>query len=233
MACASDGAASALGGQRKRALVELLAGHHLVGEADAERLLGPHLTAGEAQLLGAAGAHQAGEALRAAASGDRPEQHLGLAVHGPLAGDAVVARQRQLAATTECVAGHRGDDEPRDRGDRVERGVEALGDRTRLLGTAELGDVGACGEDPFAARHDHCAGWVGGQVVGDLLQRTEHRLRQGVHLAVVQCDDGDAVLAAFEQDEWIAHRTIMLRGRRPACCRLRSRGRSCAAPPIR
>ena len=124
----------------------------LVGEADADRLVDLDLAAREAQLLGPARPDEAGQALRPAAAGDDPEQDLGLPEDGPRPGDAVVAGQRQLAAAAERVAGDGGDHEPRDRGDRVEGVVEAGRDRAGLVGPAELGDVGAGGEDPLAAR---------------------------------------------------------------------------------
>ena len=113
--------------------------HHLVGQADAQRLVGLHLAAGDHQLLGPAGADGARQPLRAAAAGDDAEQDLGLAEHGSLAGDAVVARQRQLAAAAERVAADRGDHEPRDRRDRIERRVEPGADRAGLGRAAELG----------------------------------------------------------------------------------------------
>ena len=128
--------------------------HHLVGQPDAQRLLGAHLTAGEAHLLGPAGPDRARQTLRAAATRDDPEQDLRLAEHRLVRDDPVVAGQRQLAPAAERVAADRGDDEPRDRGDGVERGVEPGGDRRRLVRPAELGDVGAGGEDPLAAGDD-------------------------------------------------------------------------------
>ena len=105
--------------------MELFGRHDLVGQADPQRLLGFDLAAAEAQLLGPARPDQAGETLGTAAAGDDAEQDLGLPEHRPLAGDPVVARQRQLAATAERVAADGGDDETGDGGDRVERLVEA------------------------------------------------------------------------------------------------------------
>ena len=115
--CASSAPRSDLGRQRERPLVQLVGRHDLVGQADPQRLLGAHLTAGEAHLLRPADADGARQPLRAAAAGDDAEQDLRLTEHGLLRGDPVVAGQRQLAAATERVAAHRGDHEPRDRGD--------------------------------------------------------------------------------------------------------------------
>ena len=105
--------------------------------------------------------------LRAAATGDDAEQDLRLTEHGPLAGDAVVARQRQLASAAEGVPADGGDDEPRDVGHRVQapRGTPAVM-RAASLGAAELADVGAGGEDPLAAGDDHRPRRVGGQLLG-------------------------------------------------------------------
>ena len=79
----------------------------LVGEPDADRLVDLDLAAREAQLLGPARPDEAGQALRPAAAGDDAEQDLGLPEDGPRPGDAVVARQRQLAPAAERVAGRR------------------------------------------------------------------------------------------------------------------------------
>ena len=106
------------------------------------------------------------QTLRAAAAGDDAEQDLRLAEHGLVRDDAVVAGQRQLAPAAERVAADGGDHEARDRGDRVECVVEPGGDRRRLVGPAELGDVGAGGEDPLAAGDDDGAGRIGGQRLG-------------------------------------------------------------------
>ena len=119
-------AAGALGGERQRPGVQLVVGHDLVGEPDAQRLVGLDLAAGDAQLLGPARADQPGQALRAAAAGDDAEQDLRLAEHGPLAGDAVVAGQRQLAAAAERVAADTAAITKRGiAGDGVERAVDA------------------------------------------------------------------------------------------------------------
>ena len=84
---------------------------------------------------------------------------------------------------------------------RVEGVVEPGGDGGRLVGPAELGDVGAGGEDPFAAGDHHRAGRVGGQRLGSRPQLGEQRRRQRVDLAVVEGDDGHAVVAALEGEQ--------------------------------
>ena len=94
----------------------------------------------------------------AAAARHDAEEDLRLPEHGPLAGDAVVARQRQLAATAEGIAADGGDHEPVEGGDGVVGGVELLGDRPRFGLAAELGDVGAGGEDPLSSGDHHRAG---------------------------------------------------------------------------
>ena len=142
-------------------------------------------------------------------------------------GDAVVAGQRQLAAAAERVARDRGDDEPRDGRHGVERAVEALGDGPRLGRAAELADVGAGGEDALAAGDHDRAGRVGGQRPSDLVELGEQRLRQRVHLRVVQGDDGHAVVTSFEQHEF-AHGADPTRQRR-SVRRRRTRSISSAA----
>ena len=189
------------GRQRERPCVQFVVRHHLVGQPDPQGLLGAHLTPGQAELLRPAGPDRSGQTLRTAATGDDAEQDLGLAEHGLLRHDAVVAGQRQFASAAECVATDRGDDEAGQRGDRIQRVVEPGGDGGRLVGPAELGDVGARGEDPLAARHHHRAGRVGGQRLCSRPQFGEQRRRQRVDLAVGQGDDGHAVVASFEGEQ--------------------------------
>ncbi len=66
--------------------------------------------AGEEEVQGAAPADEAREALRPAVSGDEAELHLRLAELRVLAGDAEVARHRELAAAAQREAVHRGHD---------------------------------------------------------------------------------------------------------------------------
>ena len=155
--------------------MQFLGRHDLVGEPDPQRLVGLDLAAGEAQLLGPARADQPGQALRAAPAGDDAEQDLRLPEHRALAGDPVVARQRQLAAAAERVAGDGGDHDARDGRDRVERPVDRGADRRGLVGAAELGDVGAGGEDLLPAGHHDRAGRIGGEGIGGLVQPGQHR----------------------------------------------------------
>ena len=82
------------------------------------------LAARDAQLLRPARPDEAGEALRAAAAGNDAEEDLRLAEHGAFAGDPIVARQRQLAATAERVAADGGDHEAVEGGDGVVGGME-------------------------------------------------------------------------------------------------------------
>ena len=48
-------------GGRGEPVVQLVVGHHLVDQADAQRLVGPHLAAGQDQILGQKRPHQPGE----------------------------------------------------------------------------------------------------------------------------------------------------------------------------
>ena len=84
--------------------------HDLVGEADGERLLGVDEATAEDDLLGARGADEARQALRAAGARDDAEEDLRLAELRVVGDDAEVARQGELAASAEGVAGDRGDD---------------------------------------------------------------------------------------------------------------------------
>ena len=74
-------------------------------------------------------------------------------------------------------------------------------DRPGLVRPAELGDVGAGGEDPLATGDHDRAREVGGQLVGGLAQLAQQRARQRVDLAVGQRDDRDAVVAPVEGEQ--------------------------------
>ena len=156
-----------------------VAGDDLVGESDAQRLLGGHLPAGDAQLLGPARTDEAGEALRPAAARNDAEEDLRLAEHGALAGDPVVARERQLAAAAEGVAADGGDHEAVEGGDGVVRGVEPVGDGAGLGLPTELGDVGTGGEDALASGDHHGAGERRGQLGDGGFQLAEQRCSTG------------------------------------------------------
>src|SRR5690606_41662941 len=67
---------------------------------------------------------------------------------------------------------------------RVEGGVDAARDVARLVGTAELRDVGAGREDPLpTGDHDGSRG-TRGELVRDLVQSRDDRTRERVHLPV-------------------------------------------------
>ena len=162
-----QGAGGHLGGEGERPLVEILrattSSARPMRRASSARTWRPVRHISLARLTPTV----RGSRCVPAAARDDPEQDLRLAEHRLLRGDPVVARQRQLAAAAERVPADGGDHEPRDRGDGVEGGVEAGGDRGRLVRSAELGDVGAGGEDPLAARDHDGARRVGAQLVRD------------------------------------------------------------------
>ena len=221
------GAPRALGCEREGPLVQFLARDDLVGQTDPQRLVGRHLAAGDADLLGAARADQSGESLGATTAGNRAEQDLGLAEHGPLARDPVVARQRELAAATQRVAATR----RRSRTAAPRPARRARWWICSVIGRASSGPPNSEMSAPAAKIRSPpvtttAPGGSVGEIVGDLVQRGDDRARQGVHLAVVQRDDGDPVVAAFQQDHVIAHAAI-LPAPRADWCRHQSVRRRC------
>ena len=90
-------------------LVHRVVRHHLVHQADLQRLGGVDHPAAEHDVLGPGRADQAGQPLRPAGPGDDAEQDLGLADPGPLPRDPEVGGQRELQAAAQRVAGDRGD----------------------------------------------------------------------------------------------------------------------------
>ena len=114
--------------------------------------------------LARAGPDQAGQALGAAAAGDDAEQDLGLAEPG------VVARRCAGRRPAPARSRRRGRSRRPRRSTmrgmaatRVERLEERRADRRGPRRAAELGDVGAGGEDAVAAGDHHRAGRVGGR----------------------------------------------------------------------
>ena len=74
------------------------------------------------------------------------------------------------------------------------------------LGRAELGDLGAGGEDAVAAGDHDGAGRVVAKVLGrPSASSRSSAVRQRVDLGVVEADDGDAVVAPFEVHERRRH----------------------------
>ena len=167
------------------------------------------LPAGEDEVLRSARADQARQPLRAAPSRDDAEQDLRLAEPGLLAGDAEVARQRQLAAAAERVAGDRRDRGSRDGGHRVQRHAEQLTDQLglgagdHLVGclrrNSEISAPAAKIRSPPVTTT--APGGSSRKPSATAVQLAEHRRRQRVDLGVVEAHDGHTVVAPFEVDE--------------------------------
>ena len=151
--------------------------------------------------LARAGPDQPGEPLGAAAAGDDAQQELGLTEAGRDRCDAEVACQRQLAAAAEGEAVDRSDRRPRDGGDAVQGAEERVADHPGLRWSAELRDVGARREHALGPGDDDRARRLGDQRLGGSLELAEQLGGEGVDLAVVEPDDGHAVVAALGDDE--------------------------------
>ena len=95
----------------------------------------PYLAAGDAQLLGPAGPTRRARRCVPPPPGMMPSRISGWPNTARSAGDAIVAREGQLAAASEGVPGDGSDDEARDRRHRVERVVDGDGDRPGLVGS--------------------------------------------------------------------------------------------------
>lgn len=158
------------------------------------------MAAGEDQVLGLGRADQPGQPLGAARTGDQTEHDLGLAQLGVVGGDPEVGAERQFAATTERVAGDRGDDRLGDPGHRGEGVLQRLGpyDHRRVVHRLHLLDVRARREHLLAAVEDDGAHIVApGRLLGEFTQPVLGGDIQGVHGRTVQPDRADAV-ACFE-----------------------------------
>ena len=144
--------------------------------------------------------------MRAARAGDDAELNLGLAELCRVRRHAHVARQRQFAPAAQGVAGNGGDSHAGDAGHGVERLAEVAADARRLLGAAELRDVGAGGEDPVASRDDDGAGRVGGEAPGRLGDLAQHSDGKGVSGRAIESQHRDAVVAPIDIHK-LSHRT--------------------------
>ena len=83
--------------------LELVGRHHLRDESERERLLGAESPTAHDDVLRAAEADEAREALCAAAPGDHPDRHLREAELEVVGGDPEVARERELEPDAEAV----------------------------------------------------------------------------------------------------------------------------------
>ena len=177
----------------------------LVDESDRKRLLGPHLTPGQDQVLGARRPDKTGESLRAPTSRDDPEEDLRLTELRVVGRDAQIARKSQFASATEGGSVHCGDDDRRNGG----HGTESLEKESpyaqRFIRATELGDLRSGGEDPVATGNDHCAGRRLGQILRNLLQGDKHPRRKRIDFAVAQSHKCNAIFTTFESHEFVGH----------------------------
>ena len=120
--------------------------------------------------------------------------------------DAEVARQGQLAAAAERVAGDRGDGGPRDASDGVERVAERGADHDGFVLARELGDVGAGREDALAAVTTTAPGGSAANPPATSASWLEQGRGQRVHLGPVELHDRNAVVAPLHGYELI-HRS--------------------------
>ena len=126
-----------------------------------------------------------GQALRGAATGDDAEEDLGLPETGVFGDDAQVARQGELEATAERVAGDGRDRHPGKRAEGRVTAWKASAMRAAASVLGELGDVGSRREEARATPQDDRTRWVGGQLGHHVAQTPEERHRQRVHLGPV------------------------------------------------
>ena len=168
------GAGGQRGGPREGAVEDGLGRHHLVDEPDGERLVGPHLAAGEDQVLGPAGPTRRASRCVPPPPGMMPSRISGW----PSVAFSLAMRKSHASASSQPppsakpVIGRDGG--AGDGGDGVEGAEEQLTDQLglgagdHLVGrlAAELGDVGAGREDPVAAGDHDGAGRVVAQRLG-------------------------------------------------------------------
>jgi hypothetical protein len=161
---------------------------HLVDEARLERLAAADVAAGRHHLQRLRHAREAGESLRAAATGEQPEVHLGQAeLRRP---------QRHPVVRGECgleAAAERGPVDRRDHRDRcvLHRRLHLVQADGLLGAAAELGDVGAGDERPAVADDDDTRRPVLDRLREPVEQTLADVPAEGVHRRVVDDDHGD------------------------------------------
>ena len=144
-------------------------------------------------------ADRAGQALRAAGSGDRADIDLGLTEFGVIGGDDDVAHHRKLAAAAQSVAGDRGDDRLLDLGDALPGADEVALLRVDEILRLHLGDISACSEHPVRTGQDH-GGDIGIGVEGQkrLIEFVNNLGVNRVHLGTIEGNHPDGI-AAIDQ----------------------------------
>ena len=146
-------------GHGHRLVVRLRCRVHGVGQTDGQGLLGMHTAAAVDDLLGAAEAHEARQALGAAGAGDDAQQDLGLAEDRIIRRQAEVGGHRQLTAAPEGVPVHGRHQNLRDALQLPQSAGQTHGCSRAGVGVAraEFLDVGTGGEDPGASPQDGSA----------------------------------------------------------------------------
>jgi hypothetical protein len=204
-----------------RARRRQVAFHHLVDEAQFERLLGGDGIPAHHHAQCCFHADQARQALRAGGARQYAQLHLGQPELGAGDGAAEMAGQRELQAPAE--------------GEAVDRRHHGFGHRIHVVhehrqggqadwcGLAELRDVRTAGERPAAAQQQECAHRG---VVLALLDGIEDALQHAladaecVDRRIVECDDAQVALDAVGDD--FAHDWITINVFRPGSGRGRT-----------
>ena len=141
---------------RARSL-QLVVGHHLVDQADAQRLVGPHLAAGQDQVLGPGRPHQPGRRWVPPPPGMTPSSTSGWPKR------AFSGAMRRSHARASSQPPHRAKPDTaamthRGMAPATRRAHEGAAHLPGLVGATELASVGAGLEQAVAAGHDHGAG---------------------------------------------------------------------------
>src|SRR5437762_7628244 len=215
-----------------REALELTAGHDLVHEPHAQRVLGAEIGAGREEDLIRVGRpdqlHQLFHAVVVVAEAEPRRRN---AEAGVVRREADVAGDRDADAPAHAVPVDHGEEGLRQRGERV---LPASGDPAVLLlvghvaaAVLELRDIGAGDERLIAgaAQDDHADGVVGGEVVYVVGHQLPHLLAHRVPLLrLVEDDPADRSVLLDQQLRRLGHRVLPFTA---ACLRLLP-----AVPPV-
>ncbi len=145
--------------------------------------------------------------MRAARTGDRTEQDLGLADTRRVCADTQVAREGEFATATEGIAADRGDHRPGNRRHCIERGPERLSRGAGTVLILQLVDVRAGRECLVASRDDdRFDRAIARDFERGVSERTEQHDRQRIHGGTVETQQCDSAVVMLGQDE-VSHRS--------------------------
>lgn len=191
--------------QRKGSAKNIGGRMDFVYESDRKRLLGPHLTSGQDQILSARRPDESSKTLCSPTTRNDPEEDFRLAELRVVGRDPKITRKGQLTSATKGWSMYCGNDDRRNGSHSTESLEKESTDARRFVGAVEFGDLGARRKDPFATGNDHCTGRRLSQIFRNLFEGHQRRRGKRIDLSVAQSYKCNAIFATFESYEFVGH----------------------------